>query len=133
MYMDELPSISLLQGASTMNPSDATLYALALRLIGALQYGPPPQDDMQLQVAQVPEGVLQTIPMPEGSRLLGSLTRTLLSRSMGQSTPSGPVRTRPCSTCSAMSCTCTVRISAVASRSAGPAPCCSATGRSARA
>jgi hypothetical protein len=58
-----------------MNSSDAALYALALRLIG-VRYGPPPQDDMQLLVAQVPEGVLQTIPMPERSHLLGSLTRT---------------------------------------------------------
>jgi hypothetical protein len=31
---------------------------------------------MHLLVAQVPEGVLQRIPMPEGSHLLGSLTRT---------------------------------------------------------
>jgi hypothetical protein len=31
---------------------------------------------MHLLVAQMPEGVLQTIPMPEGSHLLGSLTRT---------------------------------------------------------
>ena len=59
-----------------MHSSDATLYALALRLIGALHYGPPPQDDIQLLVAQVPEGVLQTIPMPESCHLLGSLTRT---------------------------------------------------------
>jgi hypothetical protein len=58
-----------------MNSSDAALYALALRLIG-VRYGPPPQDDMQLLVAQMPEGVLQTIPMPERSHLLGSLTRT---------------------------------------------------------
>jgi hypothetical protein len=58
-----------------MNSSDAALYALALRLIG-VRYGPPPQDDMQLLVAQVPEGVLQTIPMPERSHLLGSLTHT---------------------------------------------------------
>jgi hypothetical protein len=31
---------------------------------------------MQLLVAQMPEGVLQTVPMPENSHLLGSLTRT---------------------------------------------------------
>jgi hypothetical protein len=58
-----------------MNSSEATLYTLALRLI-ATHYGPPPQDDMQLLVAQVPEGVLRTVPMPERSHLLGSLTRT---------------------------------------------------------
>src|SRR2546423_2640521 len=58
-----------------MNSSEATLYTLALRLI-ATHYGPPPQDDMQLLVAQVPEGVLWTVPMPERSHLLGSLTRT---------------------------------------------------------
>ena len=31
---------------------------------------------MQLLVAQLPEGVLQTVPVPENSHLLGSLTRT---------------------------------------------------------
>ena len=73
--MDEQPNAPHLRATNTMNSSDATLYALALRLIGA-RYGPPPQDDMHLLVAQVPDGVLQTIPMPEGSHLLGSLTRT---------------------------------------------------------
>src|SRR2546430_3795015 len=76
MCMDQQPSAPRPHVTNTPDSPEATLYALALRLIGALHYGPPPQDDMQLLVAQVPEGVLQTIPMPEGSHLLGSLTRT---------------------------------------------------------
>src|SRR5579864_7214075 len=54
--------------------NESLIYELALRL--ATYPGDPRVDDPQLLVGQLPPNLSIEIPMPEGSRLLGSLLRS---------------------------------------------------------
>lgn len=56
------------------NANETLLYELALRL--AAYPGDPRITDPQLLVGQLPPGISIAIPMPEGSRILGSLIRS---------------------------------------------------------
>lgn len=59
---------------NTPDPNETLLYELALRL--ATYPGDPRVDDPRLLVGQLPSDLSIEVPMPEGSRLLGSLVRS---------------------------------------------------------